>query len=91
MIKQILYRRSKKLIVEQSNNLVSALDPYTGKIYELNKTGSFIWKILTKPKREKEIIEEVIKEFDVIEKKAINDVISFLNQSVREKLLTKLE
>lgn len=82
-----LYKRNRKLVTVQDGVLINAINPYTGKLYELNKTGSFIWKILIKPKTEKEITREMDKKFEVMEKKLKKDVSGFLKQSIKSKLL----
>lgn len=46
-------------------------------VFTLNETGAFIWDIIDGQKRVSDIIEEVVKEFNVSREIATNDVIEF--------------
>jgi len=49
-------------------------------IYTMNRTGSFIWKLINEKKGVEEVIEAVVENFDVNHDKAMKEVNSFLKE-----------
>lgn len=52
-------------------------------VISLNDTGAFLWKLLEKETSEEELLEAVLKEYDIDRQTAEADIQAFLN-SVRE-------
>jgi methyltransferase-like protein len=48
-------------------------------VYTLNETGTFIWELIDGKKSVEDLIEAVIKEYDVDSITATTDVYSFIN------------
>jgi methyltransferase-like protein len=48
-------------------------------VYTLNETGTFIWELIDGKKSVEDLIEAVIKEYDVDSISATTDVFSFIN------------
>jgi methyltransferase-like protein len=48
-------------------------------VYTLNETGAFIWELIDGKKSVEDLIEAVIKEYDVDSITATTDVFSFIN------------
>lgn len=48
------------------------------RVFTLNETGAFIWEKIDGEKNLKEIIEALIKEYDISEEKAQSDVMEFV-------------
>lgn len=53
----------------------------------LTETGAFLWKLLEKGSDKEELTEKMLKEYDVDEKTAENDVNEFIKQLSENKML----
>lgn len=58
-----------------------------GKYYNFNTVGSRIWQLIEKPVSVKEVVDELLKEFDVDEKSCEIAVISFVNRLIEDELI----
>ncbi|MDF2505650.1 lasso peptide biosynthesis PqqD family chaperone [Clostridium sp.] len=56
------------------------MDIDKGKYYNFNSVGSRIWELIEKPISIKEIIAQLLKEFDIDEKKCEAAVINFVDR-----------
>jgi Coenzyme PQQ synthesis protein D (PqqD) len=65
---------------------VIVLDVSTGRAIGLSEVGAFVWTNLDKLDTE-QMVEEMIKEFEVDEATARNDLAIFLETFVRDELL----
>ncbi len=63
------------------------MDLEEGRYYTLNKTGSVIWDKLQEEKSILLLIKELLKEYDVEEKKCEDEIIVFLNKLINDKLI----
>lgn len=50
------------------------------KLYTLNEVGAFIWENINSIKNVKQIIDNVVKEFDIDENTATQDVVEFIEK-----------
>lgn len=64
------------------------MDIDKGKYYNFNSVGSRIWELIEKPIPVKEITAELLKEFDIDEKKCEASVINFINRLNENELIT---
>lgn len=64
------------------------MDIDKGKYYNFNSVGSRIWELIEKPIAVKEIIAQLLKEFDIDEKKCEAAVINFVNRLNDNELIT---
>ena len=56
----------------------------------LNKTGTFVWKLCDGKKTVAEVVNRLVKEYDVEEKRAREDVAKLINLLKKEKALELL-
>lgn len=49
-------------------------------VYTLNETGTFIWELIDGKKSVNDLIEAVVNEYDTDNKKATEDVFSFIDE-----------
>jgi len=49
-------------------------------VYTLNETGAFLWEQIDGKKSVKDLIEAVVAEYEVDEKTAMEDVLSFIEE-----------
>jgi hypothetical protein len=52
-------------------------------VYTLNETGAFIWELIDGKRDLEEIISEMIKEYDIDEATAKEDVLSFIEKMMK--------
>lgn len=53
----------------------------------LNETGAFLWKLLSEPAQEEEVVRKLIQTYGIDEEKARHDVTCFLEKLKEEGLL----
>lgn len=75
----------------KKDNVVGVTDPYSGKLYWLNETASFIWELCDGKYVVNDIIDHLMKEYRIIKKEtATKDVIHLL-MLLRELKLIELK
>lgn len=63
-------------------------EAYTpNQIMSLNETGAFLWKILEKGAEREELVDAMIREYDVDAQTAVADTDTFLAQLREKKLI----
>ena len=63
------------ILVPIANNIADM-----NSVFTLNETGAFIWELIDGKRDVEEIIEEMVKEYDIDETTAGEDVLSFLEK-----------
>jgi hypothetical protein len=63
------------VLVPVANNIADM-----NSVYTLNETGAFIWEQIDGKKRVEEIISSLVSEYEINEKSASQDVLSFLGE-----------
>jgi hypothetical protein len=58
-------------------------------VYTLNESGAFIWEQIDGKRTVGEIIDEIIKEYDIDEKTAATDVFSFIENMSKYLIINK--
>lgn len=58
-----------------------------GEYYGLGKTGSFIWECLKKEQSLNELVEHITNTYDVSRNQCLTDVMPFLNDLLKRKLI----
>ncbi len=58
-------------------------------LYTLNEVGAYIWEKTAKPQRLTDIVQEVVKEFEVKEDEAAMDAAAFLADMVAAGLMDR--
>ena len=57
-------------------------------VYTLNETGAFIWELIDGKRDVEEIISEMIKEYEIDEASATEDVFSFIEKMMKYLIIT---
>jgi len=92
-LKSVLSRSSSVVTRKTGNEYV--LVPVTDNIadmdsvYTLNETGAFIWEQIDGKRTVGEIIEKIIIEYEIDEKKAVSDLFSFIENMRNYLILIK--
>jgi len=58
-------------------------------VYTLNETGAFLWELIDGENNIEDIIEALIREYDIDEKTATNDVLEFINEMSRYLIINE--
>ena len=58
-------------------------------VYTLNETGAFIWELIDGKRDVEDIISELIKEYDIDESSAREDILSFI-EKVKKYLIINI-
>jgi hypothetical protein len=78
-------QRSPSVVTRKTGNEY-VLVPVTGNIadmnsvYTLNKTGAFLWELIDGETNIEDMIEALIREYDINENTATNDVFEFITE-----------
>lgn len=75
----------ESIVVPVGENLVDF-----GAMIVLNETGVFLWKLLQQESNEAQLLQAVLKEYDIDERVAKQDICDFLNSLKENKLLSGL-
>ena len=54
----------------------------------LNNTGSYIWKLIEKKYNFREIIEELIRDYEITEEVCISEVNDFITDLIKREIIT---
>lgn len=75
-------------------NIVVAVDDmaevFNGMI-RLNDTGAFLWEKIEKGATKKELVDEMMKEYDVTEQTALSDIENFVKTLTNADILESLD
>lgn len=81
------YKINPKVAYREIKGEVFIVDTESSFLHKLNETASFIWKCIKKGLEEKEIVENLIDEFDVSYEEAKKDLVEFLELLKEKKLI----
>lgn len=82
------YRIDPDIIWKEADGIIYILQPEREEIHALNETGTFIWKRIDKGRAPAQILKELLSEYNITPGHARSDLQEFINQYVREKILT---
>lgn len=71
------------VLVPVTNNIADM-----NSVYTLNETGAFLWELIDGENNIEDMVEAVIREYDIGEQTATADVFSFINE-MRKYLIIK--
>jgi hypothetical protein len=71
------------VLVPVTNNIADM-----NSVYTLNETGAFLWELIDGENTIEDMIEALIREYDIDEQTATNDVFKFINE-MRKYLIIK--
>lgn len=80
-------RRADSVLVREIDGEVVILDTQSGRIHQLNRTASFIWRMCDEATTPQDIAAALAREFDVDEATALEDVQKTLSLLRTLKLL----
>ena len=80
-------KRNNEVFTSEIDEEVVMMNVDTGRYFGMDDVGSRIWKLLKERIRVKEIVNTLLKEYDVSEEECTNDVIEFLNELKNNNLL----
>ncbi|MGI6686526.1 MAG: lasso peptide biosynthesis PqqD family chaperone [Bacillota bacterium] len=86
---------SRETIISRQDGIISSdlegekamMSIKRGKYYCLNGVGSSIWELLARPITIQELMDELMKEYQVEEETCLRDVSLFLNKMHREGII----
>ena len=78
---------SKGIISQKIGKKDVFYDPGTSELYTFNKIGRRIFELALSGMSERDIVKEIVKDYDVTQKNATEDVTSFLKVLYKKKLL----
>jgi hypothetical protein len=78
---------NQELIASEVDGEILMVSLEDGKYYNLNYTGSRIWKLLQQPCKVSELIHMLQEEYEVAEEVCRQDVLQLLAEMEREKLV----
>lgn len=84
----------KHVVTQSEGNIVSdmgnekvMLNIENGKYYNLGEIGGDIWESISKPTQVNELVNHIVKKYDVQTDKCEEEVISFLEKMYQENLI----
>lgn len=83
------FKIDKDAVWKDVDGRIYILQPEREEIHALNETGTLIWRLISKGKSLSEITKAFTAEYDVTAGQAEKDILEFVNQYIREKLLSK--
>jgi len=75
---------SEYVLVPVTNNIADM-----NSVYTLNETGAFLWELIDGENNIKDMIEALIKEYDIDEETATADVFEFINEMNKYLIISK--
>lgn len=85
-----VYRRKKDIIFREEEDEAILFNPDTSGIVVINSTGCFIWPLLDGKRGTKDILEKIVKEFDVGLKAAKTDLDKFVTDLEKQGFIERL-
>lgn len=79
--------RAKQNIVSDMDGEKVMLDIASGKYYNLGAVGGAIWDLLEQPMTVKQLVDELVKQYDVEQAVCEEQVLAFLEQLSAEGLI----
>lgn len=83
------YKINKGLITQKVDKETVIFDGDESVLYTFNEAASFIFKQLTLGKKNDEIINSLVKKYEIKEENAKKDLDSFLKDVIAKKIISK--
>lgn len=83
--------KARDLLTAEMGNEVVMMDPVEGKYYNLGTIGGEIWSMLSDPITEAEIVNDLVKIYEVSEEQCQAEVTSFISNLVERGLIKIVE
>lgn len=88
-IDNMKYRLKKGFLVQKLNNELMIFDEEKSLLYTLNETASFVFSLIKKGFDEEEIVEKMIKKYQIKKIRAQKDVKELINDFLKKKIIEK--
>ena len=83
------YSISEDIVCKQFEDESVLVNTQTGFYFQLNKVGSLIWKLMGNECSKSEIIDKIIKKFDINMSDGEKDYNKFIKELLEENLIIK--
>lgn len=87
----IKFVRKKELLSSRMDNEIVMMHPESGKYFALNPVASRIWELLEEPNSINDLVEKLLREFDVTQEVCKTEVTVFVGEIIEKKLIDKSE
>lgn len=87
----IKFIRKKELLSSRMDNEIVMMHPESGKYFALNPVASRIWELLEQPNSINDLVEKLLREFDVTQDVCKTEVTVFIEEIMEKKLIDKSE
>jgi len=84
------YRRKKNIIFRKEGGEAILFNPDTSGIVVINSTGCFIWPLINGKRGKHDVLEKIVKEFDVGLKAAEKDLDKFIADLEKQGFIERL-
>ena len=82
------FKINKGFIVEEEDGNAVIYDSGNSVLYTFNSTASYIFKRLKQGKKKKEIVDLMIKQYKITEKKANEDFDELISRLLKNKIIS---
>lgn len=79
----------KKYITQRTGDSISIFDPEKSVLSTFNNTGTFIFERLKRENSIEDVVKDLVKEFNVTQKTAEKDIISFIEMLMNKGFAQK--
>jgi len=84
-------KRNIEVFASEIDDEVVMMNIQSGKYFGMDAVGSRIWQLIEEKIRVKDIIAELLEEYDVTEEQCRSDVLEFLNELYEQNLIQVTE
>ena len=84
-------KRNNEVFASEIDDEVVMMNIQSGKYFGMDAIGSRIWQLVEEKIQVKEIIAQLLEEYNVTEEQCSNDVLEFLNELYEQNLVQVTE
>jgi len=84
-------KRNNEVFASEIDDEVVMMNIQSGKYFGMDAIGSRIWQLVEEKIRVKDIIAQLLEEYDVTEEQCRSDVLEFLNELYEQNLVEVTE
>lgn len=85
--KNSILSRNESLVTGDVEGEAVMMNIANGKYYGMDKVGTRIWELMEKPLSFQEVLNALLKEYNVDEKSCEKDVLTFLEELAKDNLI----
>ncbi|NTW32670.1 MAG: PqqD family protein [Bacteroidetes bacterium] len=87
-LESIVQRKDSQIMASELSDELVMMDMENGNYISLNKTGRIIWEQIEKPIQVKELLQYLIKKYNVEKQQCSNDTLNYLEKINEQNLLS---